>query len=137
MYITDKLVNFLRDSEHLSNSTIILTDLEEVVYVVSDKDTNYLDKKLSNSLKQILNLYKTDINTIDYMNTTLDSIIPITTDDDISKYKSQIILPIIHNYIIDGLLIFITDNRKYLSSSLKYAKTTQHFVEVLTSKEYL
>lgn len=137
MYITDKLVSFLKDSEYLSNSTIILTDLEKVIYVVSDKDTNYLDKKISNSLKQILNLYKTDINTIDYMNTTLDSIIPITTDDDISKYKSQIILPIIHNYMIDGLLIFITDNRKYLSSSLKYAKTTQHFVEVLTSKEYL
>lgn len=137
MYITDKLIKFLNDSKFLSNSTIILTDLEKVILTVSDKDTNYLNKKISNSLNQVINLYKSDINTVDYMNTTLDSIIPITIDDDITKYKSQIILPIIHDYIIDGLLIFIADNRKYLSSSLKYAKTTQHFVEVFTTKEYL
>lgn len=137
MYITSKLISFLHDSKFLSNSTIILTDLEKIIVVESDINTNYLNKKLSNSLKQIVDLYKSDINTVDYMNTDLASIIPITANDDITKYKSQIILPIVHNYIIDGLLIFIADNRKYISSSLKYAKTTQHFVEIFTTKEYL
>ena len=137
LYITNSLINFLNDSKFLSNSTIILTDLEKVIFVESDNSNNYLNTELSTSLKQIINLFETDINTVDYMNTTLDNIVPITIDDDITKYKSQIILPIIHDSIIDGLLIFIADNRKYLASSLKYAKTTQHFVEVFTTKEYL
>lgn len=137
MYITNSLSKFLNDARILSDSTIILTDLDNVVFVASNKSTNYLNKILSEDLKQILKLYINDTSTIGYMNTTMDSILPITLDDDISKYKSQIILPIIHNDIVIGLLIFIADNRKYISSSLKFAKTTQHFTEEFITRAYL
>lgn len=67
------------------------------------------------------------------MNTSMDSIVPIVVGDDISKYKSQIILPIVHNDIVDGLLIFLTDERKYLASNLNFAKTTQHFAQLFSA----
>ena len=66
----------------------------------------------------------------------MTNIIPIILNDDVSKYKSQIILPIIHNNIIDGLLIFMTCDRFYIKSNLKFARTTKHFVELLGYSNY-
>lgn len=137
LYITNALTKFLNDSRLISNSTIVLTDLETIVFVASDKKTNYLHENLSDSLKKILNLYMTDISTVDYMNTTTDTIVPIISGDDYSKYKSQIILPILHYEKIVGLLIFIAKDRSFLPSNLEYAKTTQHFVQIFSTKEYL
>lgn len=137
MYITNKLIDFLNTAKFLSNSTIILTDVEKVIFSASDNYNDFLDKYISNSLKQILNLFKYDISTVDYINTSLDIVVPIILNDDISRYMSQIILPILHDNIVVGLLIFITNNRKYLPSNLKFAKTTQHFTEIFSTKQYL
>ncbi len=137
MYVTNKLIDFLNTAKFLSNSTIILTDVEKVIFSASDNDNDFLDKYISNSLKQILNLFKYDISTVDYINTSLDIVVPIILNDDISRYMSQIILPILHNNIVVGLLIFITNNRKYLPSNLRFAKTTQHFTEIFSTKQYL
>lgn len=137
MYITDNLIKFLNNSMILSDSTIILTNLDKVVFVASNDNNNYLNKRLHNDLKRLLNLYTIDSGYADYMNVSMDTIVPIVEDDDISKYKSQIVLPVIHNDTIDGLLIFITDKREYLDSNLKYAKTAKHFVEIFSTKDYL
>ena len=141
MYITDVLKDFLSLSQSLANSTILLTDTEKVILAFYDDDmknkNDYLDKEISKSLKRILTLYSSDINAVDYMNTTMESIIPLVVNDDITNYTSQIILPITENYNVTGLLIFLTDNRKYLPSNLKFAKTTKHFVEIFSSKQYL
>lgn len=137
MYVTNSLIEFLNNSMILSDSTIILTDLNKVVFVASSDDNNYLNKNLNDSLTKLLNLYAFDYTYADYMNISMNTIVPIVENDDISKYKSQIILPILHNDIIDGLLIFLTDKREYLNSNLKYAKTAKHFVEIFSTKDYL
>ena len=137
MYITNSLIEFLHNSMILSDSNIILTDLNKVVFVASTDYNNYLNKNLNNSLKKLLILYSSDYIYDGYMNISMNTIIPIVENDDISKYKSQIILPILHNDAIDGLLIFVTDKRKYLNSNLKYAKTAKHFVEIFSTENYL
>lgn len=106
MYITDSLVNFLNDSMILSNSTIVLTDLNKVVFVASTKDTGYLNKVLSDDLRKVLNLYIYDSTYVDCMNVSMNTIVPIVEDDDVSKYKSQIVLPIIHNDVVDRIINF-------------------------------
>lgn len=135
MFITKSLINFLNLSQNLSDSNIILTDLKRITFTSSDVETNYLNNELSNSLKQILT--SPHLSDICYLNTTMDSIIPLVDDDNILKYKSQIILPIFHNSTPDGLLIFFTEDREYLPSNLKFAKTTKHFVELFGTKDYL
>ncbi len=137
MYITSLLTNFLDLSSKLSNSTILLTDTESIILVSSEIDkTLYLNKKISSDLKNIIKLYSSDTCSINYMNTTMDSIIKLTEDDSINMYSSQIILPIVHE-ALDGLLIFFTDNRKYIPSNLNFAKTTRKFAETFSTKKYL
>ncbi len=132
MYITQSLINFLNLSCNLSNSNILLTDLEKIIFTSSSIEKGYLNSKLSDSLKQILHS-----NCSSYLNITVDSIIPLVIDDNILKYKSQIILPIFHSDTLEGLLIFFAKDREYLPSNLRFAKTTQHFVELFSTKDYL
>lgn len=136
MYITDCLIEFLHNSMLLSDSTIILTDLNKVAFVASNDDNyyyNYIDKNLDDSLKKFL--YSSNFDNDNFFDIHVDNIIPIIEKENVSRYKSQIILPIVHNNIVDGLLIFVTDKKKYLDSNLKYAKTAKHFVEILTIED--
>lgn len=137
MYVTKKLIDFLNLSGELSHSTIVLTDTEKVILITSKEFTSlYLNKEISDNLKNVLQLYKSDNTAIDYINTDMTNIMNLVIDDNISRYRSQIILPIIHD-TIDGLLIFFTNNRNYIPSNLRFAMTTKHFVELYSSKEYM
>lgn len=135
LFITKSLIDFLNSSCYLSNSNIVLTDLKRIIFTSSDVETYYLNNELSSSLKQILS--SSYLNRATYLNTTIDSIVPLIDNDNILRYKSQIILPIFHNSTPDGLLIFFTEDREYLPSNLKFAKTTKHFVELFGTKDYL
>lgn len=135
LFITKSLIDFLNSSCNLSNSNIVLTDLKRVIFTSSDVETYYLNNELSDSLKQILD--SAYLNKTTYLNTTIDSIVPLIDNDNILKYKSQIILPIFHDDTLDGLLIFFTEDREYLPSNLKFAETTKHFVELFSTKDYL
>lgn len=135
MYISNKLINFLNTSSKLSNSTILLTDLEKIVFVASDDNMDfYFGKKISNSLKNILSLYRSE-KAIQYMNTTMESITDLISHDCLSRYRSQIILPIteLNTNSLLGLLIFFVQDREYLPSNLKFAMTTKHFTEIFCS----
>lgn len=129
MYISDDLISFLHTTKILSNSAIILTDLEKVVFADSDECNNndYLNKFISENLRILLNSNFNN-NSFPYILNNLCDIIPIVFNDKI-KYISQMILPIKINNNIIGALIFVTDNRKYLPSNLKFAKTTKYFTE--------
>ena len=54
-------------------------------------------------------------------------------------YKGQLFLPIFNTNkdTISGLLIFFRDNRNFVKSSLKYAKTIKHFIEIFTADDYI
>lgn len=136
MYVTNKLMNFLTISSKLSNSTILLTDLEKIVFVAAEDNTElYLYKKISTNLKNILSLYEQEHTAVNYINTTMESIVDLVVNDNISHYTSQIILPITH-HDIEGLLIFFVNDREYIPSNLKFAKTTKHFTELFSSKDF-
>lgn len=137
MRITNKLTDFLNLSGKLSNSTIILTDTEKIIFTTSKKFKNlYLDEKISNNLKNVLELYKLDYNSIDYINIDMNNIMDLIVNDNVKRYRSQIILPIIHD-TVEGLLIFFVNNRNYIPSNLRFAMTTKHFTELYSSEEYL
>lgn len=134
MYVTNTLVDFLNSSAILSDSSIYLTNLEKFVF---STNSLYFDKAIGNKLKSLLDLYIKDNCMSDYMNTNLDSIIPLISNDNILNYKSQIILPVVEDDCVSGLLIFTTNDRIYLPSNLEFAKTTKHFTEIFCSKKFL
>ena len=135
LFITKSLIDFLNSSCYLSNSNIVLTDLKRIIFTSSDVEKHYLNSELSESIKQVLD--SPYLNKSAYLHTTIDSIVPLVNNDNISKYKSQIILPIFHNDVADGLLVFFTEDREYLPSNLKFAETTRHFAELFSTKDYL
>lgn len=137
MYISKKLVTFLNSSSQLGDSTILLTDLEKIVFVASEEDDDshyYLGKTISPSLKQILSLYESE-KAVNYMNTTMESILDLVPQD-INSYRSQIILPVVeqNNHTLEGLLIFFVQNREYLPSNLHFAMTTKHFTDLFCTR---
>lgn len=137
MNISKTLTDFLILSSELSKSTIILTDLEKIIFVSPiEQNDFYIDKHISTNLKNILNLYSNEINASNYVNTDMSEVIDIIDNDDTSKYESQIILPIF-NTSLEGLLIFFVSDRAYIPSNLKFAETTKHFVEIFNKQEYL
>lgn len=137
MYVTKKLIDFLELSSQLANSSIILTNNTRVLFASSNADNNiYLNKKISKDLENIFLLYSSDSSSFNYINSTMDSVINLIINDDSSRYSSQIILPIMHNNL-DGLLIFFTNNRKYIKSNLNFALTTRHFAELFSTRAYL
>lgn len=138
MHITKSLTDFLAISKDLSHSTILLTNLDSIVYISSENDSSmYLDHKISSDLKQILNLYLTDSSATQYLNTTMNRVVPIIENEDVNRYLSQIILPIVQNEQLQGLLIFVSEDRQYIETNLEFAKTTKHFVEIFSMENYL
>lgn len=136
MNVSQSLKKFLNISRDLSHSTILLTDLECIIYVASQENNNqYCNQKISNDLKQILKLYHNDSSASQYLNTTMNRIIPIIEHESLDQYLSQIILPVIQHEILQGLLIFVSEDREYISSNLDFAKTTKHFVEIFSLED--
>lgn len=136
MNITKSLKKFLNISRDLSHSTILLTNLEHIICVSSlTNDDYYLQQKISNDLKQILKLYSSDASASQYLNTTMNRIIPIINNYVPNQYLSQIILPILQHEVLQGLLIFVSEDREYIASNLEFAKTTKHFVEILSLED--
>lgn len=137
MYITNQLIRFIEVSRKLSNSTILLTDHEKIILVAAEENKQrYENKPISKPLKKILKLYQSQSNVINYMNTSMESIVPLVVKDKTSRYRSEMILPIVHDHV-DGLLIFFVRDRQYLPSNLRFAKTTKQFVEAFSTVKYL
>ena len=127
MDINVKLLQFLTDSQKLSNCYILLTDLSEIICVIPDSiKYYYLNKNISNDLKKIINsnLHSDD----SFLFNNKIKVIPIV-ENDTFMYSSQIILPVFFNNQFEGLLIFFVNNRTFLKSNLNYALTTKKFIE--------
>ena len=87
LFITKSLIDFLNSSCYLSNSNIVLTDLKRIIFTSSDVEKHYLNSELSESIKQVLD--SPYLNKSAYLNTTIDSIVPLVNNDNISKYTKN------------------------------------------------
>lgn len=56
--------------------------------------------------------------------------------NDIVKYSAQMIFPIFHNEILQGLLLFFRTTGNYINSSSKAPRTIQFFIEKMLEKDY-
>ena len=125
---TDKLINFLNDSQAISNYNILLTDLNKIIIAKpSYIEETYLSKNLSCNLLELLSSITYSKNQ-KYLFVDKENILPIFKDDS-NSYASEIILPIFNKDKLFGLLIFFSHDKKFLNSNLNYAMTTKFFVE--------
>lgn len=132
MFINSSLNSFLNDSQRLSHSTILLANRNNIIFV-SPSNIGYfktfMNHSISKDLKHLFNQFNQQKKNEILYSRNSNSTIKLIYHDRIA-YQSQIILPIVDNFL-EGLLIFFSTDREYLPSNLRYARTTKYFIEKL------
>ncbi len=130
MNLNDKLIQFLNDAHILSNCSILLSNRDIFIYsaLCSENDI-FTNSNISEDLRELNNCFVKN-SEFTYATFLPDHKCINLVDGDNINYVSQIILPIFHEKL-DGTLVLFSTNREFLKSNLKFAKTTQYFVEKL------
>lgn len=136
MKISKTLINYLFNSNRLLESNILITNLNSIIYANTyNNPIKYENTQLSNDLKCLISQWE-DFSNYDKFLILKDNFYELNTDNSF-LYKGQMFLPIFHNKNLSGVLIFFRNNRNFIESSLKYARTIKHFVEIFTSDDYI
>ena len=129
MILNEKTKNFLINSALTCGNTLIITDLEKIIFVSSSSFDQFINQPISNILKQILN-HKTDLKI--YCNSILfryDSLPLSYNKTDNLNYSSQIIIPLFKEESIVGSVIMVSFHKTFNNSNFEYLKTTAEFIQ--------
>lgn len=136
MKLSVDLCNYLNCSYSFINSNILFSDLKKIVLTYTfDLNNYYANKKLSNDILKIIDEWKKCKkfnNNFILRNEFFYKII----EDDKTVYSGQMIFPIYHNNVLDGILIFFRQKGDYILSSCKIPKTTRDFAEKMSDDNY-
>ena len=138
MKISKTLIHYLSNSSNLLESNIIITNADTIIYANTYNNLlKYENIPLSDDLRQLYNKWS-NYNNYDEFLILTDNFFKIHPNTNF-LYKGQLFLPIFNTNkdTISGLLIFFRDNRNFVKSSLKYAKTIKHFIEIFTADDYI
>ena len=139
MHISEKLKEYLADSQIICESNIIITDLENIrlVELLNNNVPNVTpNDKLSNDILDLIKKWNSyDIakcNLFCVMNYYCLNLI----ENDTNNYSAQMLFPIFNekNKLL-GLIIFFRTNKDYIISSTKPAITTAKFVNNFINEE--
>ena len=130
------LCNYLNSSYSFIHSNILLTNLKEILLAYTyNKNNSYKNKKLSNDILEIIDDWK-DAKKFDNNFICKNDFFYKIIEEDKTLYSGQLIFPIYHNNVLDGILIFFREKGNYISSSCKVAETTRNFVEQMSDDNY-
>ncbi len=107
------------------NVTAIITDRDSVVAVAGGSKKEYLEKRVSKELEEIME--QRDSKVIN----EIENLVPVTIDEgDMSKYSAQIISPIAtHGDPIGSVILLSKDTEKIMGDlELKLAETAAGFL---------
>ncbi len=141
MNLPNNLLNYLLTSANILNSKLLLTTLDKIIYYndnfsyytpVENYYNNYLNKEISLDLKKLIKEweksgeYKDNLFKI-YNKETINIL-----NNDSNKYFAQLVFPIYHNNCISGLFICFRTSYDYIATSVKPARTTRNFIEIMS-----
>lgn len=136
MQITETLINYLKDSHLQLNSNVLLTDLNKIILADTFSFNEiYLDQPLNNELLDLIQDWK-DKGYSNQLSLILNNNLKKFTTNDKANYSAQMIFPIFHNDILQGLLLFFRTTGNYIKSSSKAPRTIKFFIEKMLEKKY-
>lgn len=137
MQITETLINYLKDSHLQLNSNVLLTDLNKIILADTFSFNEiYLDQPLNNELLDLIQDWK-DKGYSNQLSLILNHNLKKFITNDIANYSAQMIFPIFHDDILQGLLLFFRTTGNYIKSSSKAPRTIKFFIEKMLEKNYL
>ncbi|CAM2859573.1 stage V sporulation protein T [Hathewaya histolytica] len=125
----EELSNFSKEyADALQQSlggTVIITDKDGIISISGGSRKEYMDRKISSDLERIMEERKPII-----LGEGSEDIIPIYEDDDESRYKYQVIAPIIAEGDTIGNVVMLTDDdrKEFGDLELKLAETAANFL---------
>ena len=125
----EELSDFSKEySESLQQTiggTVIITNKDGIISVSGGSKKEYIDKKISSELETIMEERKAVI-----LGKNSQEVIPVYEDDEETKYKYQVVAPIIAEGDTIGNVLIITDEDKdsFGELELKLAETAANFL---------
>lgn len=137
MQITETLINYLKDSHLQLNSNVLLTDLNKIILAdIFSFNDHYLNQPLNSELLDLIQDWK-DKSYSNELSLILNNNPKKFIINDTTNYSAQMIFPIFHNDMLQGLLLFFRTNGNYIKSSSKAPRTIKFFIEKMLEKNYL
>jgi len=137
MRLTKEVKEYLSESIDALKSEILVADLDKVLFSANKSAKKvFTFRKLSPQLKAITDSWQKEGPEAEVFISESAECIDIIPNDPY-KYTSQIFLPIYQEGKLVGIFMHFTDNRRYIWSNLRNAKTLRHFTELLTSEEFI
>lgn len=122
MHIPKQLFAFLNSIQSISKMNILITNLDKIILALPKEiENSYVNQKISLSLKRLLSLYQTESEISDYLNTTIDTILPLVSTDNTCRYASQIILPFYEDISLIGTIIFFSKSIMFTKEDFDFA----------------
>lgn len=137
MQITETLINYLKDSHLQLNSNVLLTDLNKIILAdIFSFNDHYLNQPLNSELLDLIQDWK-DKSYSNELSLILNNNPKKFIINDTTNYSAQMIFPIFHKDILQGLLLFFRTTGNYIKSSSKAPRTIKFFIEKMLEKNYL
>lgn len=137
MRLTKEVKEYLCESIDATKSEILIADFDKVLFSANKSAQNtFVNKPISLQLKELIASMKNNGPEVEVLIVEPVDCIDIIPND-AYKYTSQIFLPIYQRNELVGVFMHFTDNRRYIWSNLRNAKTLRHFAELLTSEEFI
>ncbi len=110
MQITETLINYLKDSHLQLNSNVLLTDLNKIILAdIFSFNDHYLNQPLNSELLDFIQDWK-DKSYSNELSLILNNNPKKFIINDTTNYSAQMIFPIFHNDMLQGLLLFFRTN---------------------------
>lgn len=136
MRLTEEAKNYLSKSIDAQKSEILLADFDKILFSANRNVKKIFNcRTISLQLKAIIDSWENESTKTEVFISEPANCIDIIMNDSY-KYMSQIFLPIYQESKLVGVFMHFTDNRRYIWSNLRNAKTLRHFTELLTSEEF-
>ncbi|GAA0781807.1 stage V sporulation protein T [Hathewaya limosa] len=123
--LSDFSKEYAESLQQTIGGTVIITDKDGIISVSGGSKKEYIDKKISSELETIMEERKAVI-----LGKNSQEVIPVYEDDEETKYKYQVVAPIIAEGDTIGNVLIITDEDKdsFGELELKLAETAANFL---------
>lgn len=123
--LSDFSKEYAESLQQTIGGTVIITDKDGIISVSGGSKKEYIDKKISSELETIMEERKAII-----LGKNSQEVIPVYEDDEETKYKYQVVAPIIAEGDTIGNVLIITDEDKdsFGELELKLAETAANFL---------
>lgn len=136
MQLSKDLRNYLNSSYTFIHSNILFTDLNKILLTYTNElNDNYANKTLGKEILKLIDNWKNTKSFDDNFICINDSFYKIIENDK-TTYSAQMIFPIYHNEVLDGLIIFFRQQGSYIPSSCKAPITIRNFAEIMSDDNY-